>query len=364
MSNEDHLSGLAKQANAGLILGWDDVFGLHLQVRGGTEAATRVVDELTEADFEATTQSDGAERLKREGCELVFLSAAASSESEAGAVRVVLLENGHEVAPADGVERVPCPYGERLRPLLRRGSYYENTKPPTVAELGLTMEDGAELLRMAVDPEFDLSWNAYAVWAPAWAWFLIGELKPPGAEAVLVGLLDRLDTEDGDEAGSLILPKVFGRIGPEVAPALVAVLRDESRKNGSRWAAVDGLKEIALARPDTRAEMVAILTAQLEELAVWDETINAAIICDLIDLNAVESAAVIERAFLAKRVDETIPGDWDEVQVAMGLKEPSRFAPGLGLYGTQPVRRETPKVGRNDPCTCGSGKKFKKCCGG
>jgi preprotein translocase subunit SecA len=28
-----------------------------------------------------------------------------------------------------------------------------------------------------------------------------------------------------------------------------------------------------------------------------------------------------------------------------------------------PVRRDTPKVGRNDPCPCGSGKKFKKCCG-
>lgn len=26
-------------------------------------------------------------------------------------------------------------------------------------------------------------------------------------------------------------------------------------------------------------------------------------------------------------------------------------------------RRDTPKVGRNDPCPCGSGKKFKKCCG-
>ena len=26
-------------------------------------------------------------------------------------------------------------------------------------------------------------------------------------------------------------------------------------------------------------------------------------------------------------------------------------------------RRETPKVGRNDPCPCGSGKKFKRCCG-
>jgi SEC-C motif domain protein len=28
-----------------------------------------------------------------------------------------------------------------------------------------------------------------------------------------------------------------------------------------------------------------------------------------------------------------------------------------------PIVREQPKVGRNDPCVCGSGKKYKKCCG-
>jgi hypothetical protein len=27
------------------------------------------------------------------------------------------------------------------------------------------------------------------------------------------------------------------------------------------------------------------------------------------------------------------------------------------------IRREEPKVGRNDPCPCGSGKKYKKCHG-
>jgi preprotein translocase subunit SecA len=27
------------------------------------------------------------------------------------------------------------------------------------------------------------------------------------------------------------------------------------------------------------------------------------------------------------------------------------------------VRRQADKVGRNDPCPCGSGKKYKKCCG-
>lgn len=31
--------------------------------------------------------------------------------------------------------------------------------------------------------------------------------------------------------------------------------------------------------------------------------------------------------------------------------------------GTQPGAAKPAKVGRNDPCPCGSGKKFKKCCG-
>jgi preprotein translocase subunit SecA len=30
---------------------------------------------------------------------------------------------------------------------------------------------------------------------------------------------------------------------------------------------------------------------------------------------------------------------------------------------TGPIHRDKPKVGRNEPCPCGSGKKYKKCCG-
>jgi len=33
------------------------------------------------------------------------------------------------------------------------------------------------------------------------------------------------------------------------------------------------------------------------------------------------------------------------------------------MVGPGQVRRDAPKVGRNDPCPCGSGKKYKKCCG-
>ncbi len=34
-----------------------------------------------------------------------------------------------------------------------------------------------------------------------------------------------------------------------------------------------------------------------------------------------------------------------------------------GHMVNQTFRRDQPKIGRNDPCHCGSGKKFKKCCG-
>ena len=38
---------------------------------------------------------------------------------------------------------------------------------------------------------------------------------------------------------------------------------------------------------------------------------------------------------------------------------------GLGaLLGAEPtIKLDKPKVGRNDPCPCGSGKKYKRCCG-
>jgi uncharacterized protein YecA (UPF0149 family) len=37
---------------------------------------------------------------------------------------------------------------------------------------------------------------------------------------------------------------------------------------------------------------------------------------------------------------------------------------GIKKYtSTKPFVRPTEKVGRNDPCPCGNGKKFKQCCG-
>lgn len=47
------------------------------------------------------------------------------------------------------------------------------------------------------------------------------------------------------------------------------------------------------------------------------------------------------------------------------VKEDGRWLFREG-YGPEQVsaKRTSPKIGRNDPCSCGSGKKFKKCCEG
>jgi len=56
------------------------------------------------------------------------------------------------------------------------------------------------------------------------------------------------------------------------------------------------------------------------------------------------------------------------VPMAAGLLQAYRYfrahrQVSPGAHRTEP-RRNAPKVGRNDPCPCGSGKKYKRCCGG
>lgn len=54
----------------------------------------------------------------------------------------------------------------------------------------------------------------------------------------------------------------------------------------------------------------------------------------------------------------------DEPSVAGGSQQiPQQTQVPQRQNKPQTVRRETPKVGRNDPCPCGSGKKYKHCCG-
>jgi len=65
---------------------------------------------------------------------------------------------------------------------------------------------------------------------------------------------------------------------------------------------------------------------------------------------AEESLAALERRMAQRRPQRLIEGRGGENGEVVAQKQ-------------QQVRRDEPKVGRNDPCPCGSGKKYKKCHG-
>jgi preprotein translocase subunit SecA len=69
-----------------------------------------------------------------------------------------------------------------------------------------------------------------------------------------------------------------------------------------------------------------------------------------------------------RRPPRAVATSVDEIEEAFQRKkrrelEQARMAGSGDLQPVQQVVRATAKIGRNDPCPCGSGKKYKKCCG-
>lgn len=52
-------------------------------------------------------------------------------------------------------------------------------------------------------------------------------------------------------------------------------------------------------------------------------------------------------------------------KVIVGLEpdKPEDISDVERLLNPKTTKKDKPKVGRNEPCPCGSGKKYKKCCG-
>lgn len=77
---------------------------------------------------------------------------------------------------------------------------------------------------------------------------------------------------------------------------------------------------------------------------------------------AADSTGIVE--FIAHYKDKASGTELNHHETALFNKssEGWKFKEGQ-IHGAQQIRRLEPKIGRNDPCSCGSNKKFKKCCG-
>ncbi|MBN1995427.1 MAG: DUF1186 domain-containing protein [Anaerolineae bacterium] len=236
-------------------------------------------------------------------------------------------------------------YPAPVAQLLSLGDVRDQPQWADYPALGLTLEHTPDLIRMALDE--DLNWadsDTDEVWAPIHAWRALGQLRAEAAIEPLMSLFGRVDEFDDDWVGE-DLPDVFGLIG---RPALEPLSRYLANPDHSLWARVTAAQsfvKIGRRHPELRTQCVAALTRQLEQFRELSPSLNAFLVSSLIDLKAVESAPVMEQAFAAGRVDISVPGDWEDTQIELGLLR-ERQTPRPNYH--EPLGRPlSPPVGKN-----------------
>jgi Protein of unknown function (DUF1186) len=195
---------------------------------------------------------------------------------------------------------------------------------PDYRELGIGPEQIPELIQMATDEELhEAASESPEVWAPVHAWRALGQLRAVEAVEPLEELFDRLEDDDWVHEE---LPVVFGLIGPTALPALAAYLADLSHTDSSRISAIASIEQIGKQWPDARGEALAMLEERLERFEENESDVNAFLVEALVELGAKEAAPLIERAFAEGYVDPMVMGDWEDVQVELGLKSAEEVA--------------------------------------
>lgn len=201
--------------------------------------------------------------------------------------------------------------------LLGLGNLFTRRDWRDYRQMGIGPEHVPELIQMACDPGLNhADEDDPHAYAPLHAWRALGQLAPPEAAAPLVDLLVQLPDDDFANED---LPEVLGMIGAASVEPVAAVLADPTRDERTRVSAVNALEEIAKRHPELRDRCVALLMRQLEGWPEQSEWLNGALIDYLVELHAVEGAPLMQAAFEAGRADEMIRGDWEDVQVDLGL---------------------------------------------
>jgi hypothetical protein len=246
-------------------------------------------------------------------------------------------------------------------------------------ELGIGPEHIPDLIRLALDDDLaHAPTDSDRVWAGLHAWRALAHLRAEEAVRPLTRLLRYIDEHD-DQWAQEELPQVFGHIGPPALPILAEYLADQTHPLYARVAAAHAIQEIGSRHPQVRDEAVKALATVLERFVEHDPTLNAFLISFLVDLDAVETAPLMELAFAADCVDLIVMGDWQDAQLELGLIEeretrrPDLFEDWMArlkradrsadqlVDRKERARDRLQQIGRNAPCWCGSGRKYKHC---
>jgi hypothetical protein len=222
------------------------------------------------------------------------------------------------------------------------------------------------------------------------ACLLLGSLGATSAIPDLVELFYRYDSDLLED-----VYRALAMLGAEAVEPALAVVRDGSLGWYPRAMAIDAAIEASSQEPALQARVTATLRELLADYITRAETLDdeeidmaTSLVTDLALLADPEARALIDAAFEADIVDQWVIEPRNVADdYRQGGKQPAPPNPDAWLRryrnqyrehldwesrqqreaqkpkrrGIPARRREGPKLGRNDPCWCGSGKKYKHC---
>jgi hypothetical protein len=251
-----------------------------------------------------------------------------------------------------------------------------------------------------------------------YAMYLLAQFREPRAYPLLVKIFSAAGDLPFELAGDVVtqdLSSIMASVSDGDPRGMMALVEYEQANDWVRGAALDGLVTLVASGLQPRGEIMAYFARLFHSLdrkpsAVWDGLASACA-----DLCPVEVVEDIRQAYEEGLVDPWCIR-WKEIPEAVkkgkeacleevrhhrklittvvdhmkwwacfdrdkdkGIEQGeesedgryflsddmnSFFPPlGQGLDIPEPFHRTEPKVGRNEPCPCGSGKKYKRCCG-
>ena len=293
-------------------------------------------------------------------------------------------------------------------------------RPTLIQDLNKVIDDAMARF----DYFYEKDWNEDEFSFPTHALFLLAELRATESLSKALNLIrqdsDWMEYWFGDMLTETFPVQFYKMIGDDLS-ILKQYLLEPNNEIFQRTVVTTALTILAYHHPERRQESIAFLADILNDFYenrdnykdIIDFKLNEFIVSHLIELQSTASFPLIEKVYNADMISGDICGDLEDIKTALFSKEDEKFT-----FDTIPTifedyqeiiswnktmseedetarrkriaevenelkekknkiaetekklvqslghaKTEMPKAGRNDPCPCGSGKKYKKCHG-
>ena|SRR3989338_5293306 len=205
-------------------------------------------------------------------------------------------------------------------------------------------------------------------WAPFHALHLLSAMKAHEAIPTILEVLTYKPDELGDWLTESI-GTILANFGESAIDPLKQFIRDDRNDEYARSAAMSALVVIYVRNPENNKPLYAWFQEYLDYLVQEQDDFVSLFADDMLDLRDPSLKGKFIQLVEKNEVEfilDDIDCAYSDTEKLFHDKDPMEHFEEKNIQHLMevnyPSKAKSQKVGRNDPCPCGSGKKYKKCC--